>query len=217
MVAVMDATRVGNVWVLAVRDPKEPETVYAHETLHESTSAYQMAHAELTAQGFTIAAIVSDGRFVAFQWLFPGIHIQMCHYHQEQIVIRYLTLHPKLEAGQELLDLVRTLPRTDEASFTDAFTHWERSWHDFLNEKTKDEETGKWHWTHKRVRQARDSIARHLPFLSTYLKYPELGIPNTTNSLDGKFKKGKMAIGIHSGLTEARRVKLLLSILFARG
>ena len=102
MVAVIDATRVGSSWILAVRDPARRETVYAHEVSVESTSAYQMAHRELTMQGFTFSAIVTDGRFVDVDWLFPGIPLQMCHFHQEQIVIRYLTLNPKLEAGIEL-------------------------------------------------------------------------------------------------------------------
>jgi hypothetical protein len=176
-----------------------------------------MAYTDLRGKGFVFSAIVSDGRFVAVDWLFPGVPIQMCHFHQLQIVIRYLTLNPKLEAGIELLDLVRTLPRTDEASFTDALKRWLRDWHDFLQEKTIDPETGSWHWTHKRLRQARDSIARHLDILFTFQRFPELNIPNTTNSLDGKFKKGKTAIGVHAGLTEARRVKLFLSILFSRG
>lgn len=216
MVAVMDATRVGYAWILAVRDPEERETVYAQEISVESTSAYQRAYADLTHQGFIFAAIVSDGRFVAVEWLFPGIPVQMCHYHMEQIVIRYLTLNPKLEAGIELLELIRTLPRTDEASFSDAFGLWSRKWHAFLQEKTVDPETGRWHWTHKRVRQARDSIRIHLRFLFTYQKYPELNIPNTTNSLDGKFKKAKTALAVHSGLTHARQIKLVLSLLFAR-
>ena len=111
-----------------------------------------MAHRELVAQGFSFSAIVTDGRFVDVDWLFPGIPLQMCHFHQEQIVIRYL--NPKLEAGIELLALVRTLPRTDEASFTDAFNHWCRTWDVFLKEKTVDLETGHSQWTHKRLRQA---------------------------------------------------------------
>jgi hypothetical protein len=176
-----------------------------------------MAHMHLTQQGFVFSAIVSDGRFVALEWLFPGIPVQMCHFHQMQIVIRYLTLHPKLEAGIELLELVRTLPRTDEASFTEAFKQWTRTWHDFLQEKTIDPETKRASWTHKRLRQARDSIAVHLPYLFTFQRFPHLKIPNTTNSLDGKFKKAKVAIAVHSGLTQARRVKLALSILFSRG
>jgi len=217
MVAVMDATRVGYAWILAVRDPEERETVYAQEISVESTSSYQQAHTDLRRRGFCFSAIVSDGRFVAVHWLFPGIPIQMCHHHQEQIVIRYLTLNPKLEAGIELLELARTLPRTDEASFVDAFKLWSKKWHDFLQEKTIDPETGRWHWTHKRVRRARDSVSAHLPFLFTFQRFPELHIPNTTNSLDGKFKKAKVALAVHSGLSHARQIKLVLSLLFARG
>lgn len=216
MVAVMDATRVGRTWVLAIRDPKEGETVYAHEVSHESTSAYQLVYAELKRQGFSFSAIVTDGRFVAVDWLFPGIPLQMCHFHQIQIVIRYLTRNPKLPASVELLALVRTLPSTDEASFADAFRLWSRTWHDFLQEKTENPETGRKEWTHQRLRQARDSIAAHLDILFTFQRYPELEIPNTTNSLDGVFKKGKVAIGVHAGLTHPRQVKLMLSLLRAR-
>ena len=215
MVAVMDATRVGRTWIFAVRDPKRGETVYTREVAHESTSVYQLAHADLKEKGFVFSAIVTDGRFVAVDWLFPGIPLQMCHFHQIQIVIRYLTLNPKLPAGIELLDLVRTLPNTDEDSFTDAFKLWLRTHHDFLQEKTADPETGRTQWTHKRLRQARDSITAHIDILFTFQRFPELGVPNTTNSLDGSFKKGKMAIGIHAGLTHVRQIKLMLSLLFA--
>jgi len=203
--------------VVAVRDPEKRETVYAEEIWSESTFSYQAAHARLKQQGFTFTSIVSDGRFAGLKWLFPGIPVQMCHYHQEQIVIRYLTLNPKLDAGIELLALVRTLPRIDEASFVDAFKLWSATWRGFLQEKTIDPETGSWHWTHKRLRQARDSINVHLPFLFTFQRYPELKIPNTTNTLDGSFKKAKTAIAVHAGLTHARQIKLVLSILFARG
>ena len=216
MVAVMDATKVGDTWVLAVRNPHASETVYADEIPIESTSSYQAAFQSLVADGFTIQAIVSDGRFVAVDWLFPGIPIQMCHYHQEQIVIRYLTLNPKLTAGIELLQLIRTLPNTDAMSFANAFRLWCGTHHIFLQEKTLDEHTGRWSWTHRRLRQARDSIAAHLPYLFTYQKYPALNIPNTTNSLDGKFGKAKTALAVHSGLTHKRQIKVLLSILFSR-
>ena len=215
MVAVMDATKVHTSWVLAVRDPHKKKTIYAEEISSETTFQYQIAHERLTARGYTFSAIVSDGRFVAVKWLFPGIPIQMCHYHQIQIIIGYLTFNPKLKAGIELLHLVRTLPRNDEASFTDAFKLWCRTYHDFLQEKTLNTETGRSHWTHKRLRQARDSIAAHLEFLFTFQRYPELTIPNTTNSLDGSFKKAKVAIAVHSGLTLKQQIKLVLSVLFS--
>ncbi|HEY4478754.1 MAG TPA: hypothetical protein VI981_00100, partial [Candidatus Paceibacterota bacterium] len=38
-----------------------------------------------------------------------------------------------------------------------------------------------------KVRGAYLSMERNLPYLFTYQKYPELNIPNTTNSLDGSF------------------------------
>lgn len=214
MVAVIDATKVGPSWILVVRDPEKHENVYANEIASVTTFAYQEAHRCLTEQGFSFSAIVSDGRFVAVPWLFPDIPIQMCHFHQEQIVIRYLTLNPKLPAGIELLALAKTLPRTDGASFADAFNLWCRNWHSFLQEKTIDPETNRWHWTHKRLRQARDSVAAHLPYLFTFERFPELKIPNTTNSLDGVFRTAKVAIGVHPGLTHARQIKLALSLLF---
>jgi hypothetical protein len=217
MVAIIDATKVGYSWILTVRDPHRHENVYAKEISSETTFEYQRARDDLYTRGFSFRAIVSDGRFVAVPWLFPGIPVQMCHYHQEQIVIRYLTLNPKLEAGIELLALARTLPHTDEASFADAFNLWCNTHHDFLQEKTLDENTGRFHWTHRRLRQARDSIAAHLPYLFTYQKYPELHIPNTTNSLDGVFKKAKTAIAVHSGLTHKRQIKLVLSLLLVHG
>lgn len=216
MVAVIDATRAGVSWILAIRDPHAKETVYAREISSETTFAYQMAYADCMERGFTFHAIVSDGRFVGSPWLFPGIPIQMCHFHMEQIVIRYTTLQPHLVSGQELLALIRILPTNDEASFTDAFRLFCHTWEEFLKEKTVDEVTGKWHWTHKRIRQARDSVHVHLPFLFTFERYPELQIPNTTNSLDGSFKKVKLARGIHSGLTHTRQLKLMLAILFGK-
>ena len=216
MVAVIDCTKAGRSWILAIRDPHAKENVYVREVPSETTSVYQTAYADCIDQGFTFVAIVSDGRFVSSPWLFPGIPIQMCHFHMEQIVIRYTTQNPNLVAGQELLELIRTLTTNDEASFTDAFKLFCYTWDEFLKEKTVDPVSGRWHWTHKRIRQARDSVRAHLPFLFTFERHPELNIPNTTNSLDGSFKKVKMARGIHSGLTHVRQIKLMMTILFGR-
>lgn len=211
MVAVADATSIGDSWVLVIRDPHAHENVYVKEIGTEASSDYQEAFRDLEEEKFVVTAIVGDGRIMV-PWLFPKVKMQMCHFHQEQIVIRYLTRHPELPASQELLALIQTLPTNDEASFTDAFKLWCRTWSDFLNEKTTSE-TGRSSYTHKRLRSARDSIRRHLPYLFTFEKYPELQIPNTTNSLDGSFKKVKLAVGIHSGQKHKRKVKMVLSML----
>lgn len=211
MVAVADATMIGNSWAMVIRDPHAQENVYVKEISTEACSDYQEGFRYLEEKNFIITAVVGDGRIMV-PWLFPRLKMQMCHFHQQQIVIRYLTLHPELSAGKELLDPIQTLSTNDGASFTDAFKLWCCTWKDFLNEKTT-AESGRVSYTHKRVRSARDSIKRHLPYLFTFERYPDLQIPNTTNSLDGNFKKVKMAIGIHSGQKHTRKVKMVLSML----
>lgn len=211
MVAVADATRIGNSWVLVIRDPHARENIYVKEVVTESLSDYQQGFRDLEERQFIITAVVGDGR-IMIPWLFPKVKMQMCHFHQEQIVIRYLTRNPELPASRELLSLIQTLATNDEASFTDAFNFWCQKWKDFLNEKTKSE-SGQLSYTHKRLRSARASIKHHLPYLFTFLRYPDLNIPNTTNSLDGSFKKVKMAVGIHSGQKQQRKMKMVLSML----
>jgi hypothetical protein len=214
MVAIGDATKIGESWLMVIRDPNAHENVYFREVDTETTSAYQLARGELKSQAIIFTAFVGDGR-VAVPWLFSDIPVQMCHFHQEQIIVRYTTLHPELPAGEELLSLSKTLAHTSKATFTAAFEKWCLKWDTFLKEKSRDAK-GHWHYTHKRLRSARGSLRAHLPYLFTFEDYPELNIPNTTNSLDGSFKKVKTAISVHSGLTHARKLKLITTLLMKR-
>ncbi len=127
MVAVMDASKVGNEWIFVVRDPHTKENVYMETIQFESTFCYQTALRELKEKGFTIKAIVGDGK-VAVSWLFKGIPSQMCHFHQKQIVVRRITLNPLLPAGVELLAIVNTLTASTEAEFTLKFKEWCEKW-----------------------------------------------------------------------------------------
>ena len=204
MVAIGDATWIHGSWMLVIRDPHVGENVYEKELFSETTSAYQTARADLEEQGIHLTAFVGDGR-LATPFVFSDIPVQMCHFHQIQIAVRYLTTRPELPAGQELLALVRTLPTTDKESFTDAFLLWCRTWADFLKEKSINPKTGRSSYTHRRLRSARTSIAEHIDNLFTFQNYPDLHIPNTTNSLDGSFKKLKLALGVHAGLSHKRR------------
>ncbi|MDO8729545.1 MAG: hypothetical protein Q7K26_06755 [bacterium] len=212
MVAIMDASKVGNEWIFVVRDPHAKENVYMSTVPCESTFCYQIAFKTLTEQGFTITAIVGDGK-VAVSWLFKGIPSQMCHFHQKQIVVRCITLNPLLPAGVELLAIIQTLTKSTEAKFTLRFTDWCVKWDSFLKEKSLNEKTGKYAYTHRKLRSARDSIKRHLPILFTFERYPELHIPNTTNSLDGSFTKIKNSIGIHAGLAHEQKMKMVRTLL----
>lgn len=212
MVAVIDATRVCDEWVFVVRDPHEKENVYVETVQSESTYCYQVALQTLREQGFSIQAVIGDGKMTV-SWLFKGLPVQMCHFHQKQIVIRCITLNPQLPAGIELLALVNTLTTSTEATFTDAFISWCEKWEAFLKEKSLNEKSGRYAYTHRKLRSARDSIKRHLPYLFTFLRYPELHIPNTTNSLDGVFTKIKNSIAVHAGLSRAQKMKMVKTLL----
>jgi len=174
------------------------------ETIYE----YQKGRIKVQQLGFTIQAIVLDGR-PGVRNLFSDIPVQMCHFHQKQIIRRYLTCNPKLEAGIELKAIVETLANTTEETFTSQFTVWCDKWDSFLKERTTDPLTKRWSYTHKRIRSARRSLKINLPFLFTHLAYPELNIPNTTNSLDGSFSFLKEKTNIHRGMNKENKNKII--------
>ena len=68
-------------------------------------------------------------------------------------------------------------------------------------------------YTHKNVRSAFFSLKRNLPHLFTYLCYPELNIPNTTNTIDGSFASVKTKTAAHHGLRRDRRFKVISELL----
>lgn len=173
---------------------------------------YYLGRLAVEEQGFTLSAIVLDGR-PGVRKVFSDIPVQMCHFHQKQIIQRYLTLHPKLEAGIELREIANTLCNSSEEKFTRQLADWHQKWSDFLKERTVNPATKRWCYTHKRVRAAYHSLKINLPYLFTYQKYPELNIPNTTNSLDGSFSQLKMKLGVHRGMREPLKRKMIEEIL----
>jgi hypothetical protein len=189
--------------------------IWWHEVASELMAHYRYGRAILEEKGWTILAAVVDGRRGFFN-VFNDIPVQMCQFHQIKIVTRYLTKHPKTEAGKALVTLVLTLTKTDEATFTAALADWHAQFGAFMEEMTESVfENGKTtrHHTHKGVYSAYHSLERNLPYLFTYQKYPELNIPNTTNSLDGSFSALKKKLGAHHGLRRDRRYKAVSKLL----
>lgn len=210
---VADATFFGRTeGYLIYRIPELKRNVYFASIMFETIFEYQKGRIKVQDQGFKIRAITLDGR-PGVRNLFSDIPVQMCHFHQSQIIRRYLTGKPKLEASIELKAIGDTLTYTTEEEFTTKFTSWCIKWDSFLKERTTDPITGRWCYTHKRVRSARRSVKNNLPCLFTYLKYPELNIPNTTNSLDGSFSWLKQKVGIHRGYTYQLRDKIIEHLL----
>jgi len=178
----------------------------------ETPGQYEQLKLELEQQGFTIKAVVLDGKRGVRQ-IFANIPVQMCQFHQVAIIIRYLTRNPILEAGQELREIALQLTTSTENKFAVLLDTWHERWHKFLKEKTTNPITGRWHYTHRRVRSAYRSLKTNLPYLFTYQKYPELNIPNTCNSLDGSITSLKNLLRIHRGMNQQNRYKMVCQIL----
>lgn len=183
-----------------------------HEIETESIAVYDSLLDDLIAAGFQFRSCTIDGRRGVLRLLerkLPNLPIQLCQFHQVQIVTRYLSKRPKLFAGIELRNLTLTLSKTDRKTFTVKLQEWHRKWEIFLKEKTINPYSKRWFYTHRRIRSAYRSLNTHLPWLFTYQDFPELNIPNTTNSCDGSFAHWKNKLKIHRGLSQSRKRKML--------
>lgn len=197
---------------MVFREPHLKKNLYWQEIINENSDVYWKGRTELEKQGFIIQAVVVDGK-KCLKSVFLDLPVQMCHFHQIAIITRYLTTRPKLEAGKELKKIALSLTTSNEEKFSELLNNWFEKWKEFLKERTVNLETGRWFYTHKRLRSAYRSLKTNLPYLFTHQKYPELNIPNTTNSLDGTFSHFKSLLRIHRGLKRARRYKVICEIL----
>lgn len=181
-------------------------------SLTENAAIYRALRWRIEKKGFAIQAVVIDGRPGVLE-VFQDVPVQMCHFHQIAIMTRYLTTRPKLPAGQMLKHIALKIPKSNEDEMHRLLADWYKQWKDFLKEKTYNPMTRRWFYTHKRLRSAHRSICRNLSLLYTYQKYPELKIPNTTNSLDGFISHLKDMLRIHRGLKRNRKLKMIDEIL----
>ena len=156
--------------------------------------------------------MVVDGRR-GMTTVFKDIPVQVCQFHQMKNVTKYLTRKPETDPGKELRFITLTLSKSKEKDFTKLLVDWKKKWNEYITDKTYVTGTKHWYYTHKKVRSAFMSLERNLPYLFTYQKYPELKIPNTTNSLDGSFIHLKEKVKIHHGLRKDRRYKVIEEIL----
>ena len=200
VIILMDTTYWGRDFgVMLFKDAYTKENLLKYYVKYETNALYLQGINELKSLGFSILAIVCDGRKGLVQ-SFEDIPIQMCQFHQSAIIRRYLTKKPKLKAAQELMEVVDLMKQTDKKSFAGALQQWFEKWENFLNERTINPETNKSFYTHKRLRSAYRSLKNNLPWLYTWYDYIELNIPNTTNAIDGPFADLKNKLRNHNGL-----------------
>lgn len=187
VVVLIDTTYWGRDFgVMLFKDNITKENLLKYYVRNETNAKYRQGIAALEFQSFTINAIVCDGRRGLIQ-SFENIPVQMCQFHQASIVRRYITKNPRMPAAIELKQITELMKQTDKESFEGALSDWYLRWKTFLNERTINEQTGKSHYTHKRLRSAYRSLKTNLKWLFTWYDHIELNIPNTTNAIDGHF------------------------------
>ncbi len=140
---------------------------------------------------------------------FQTFRFRCVRFHQSQIITRYLTKRPKLEAAKELRTLSLQLAVIDRVNFENELEKWHLKREYLMNERSLSSKTGKSFYTHKRLRSAYFSLKNNLSYLFNHLEYKELGVPNTINMLDGSFSDLKNKLRNHNGLNLERKKKFI--------
>jgi len=168
----------------------------------ETIAKYKQWVQELINYWWKINAIVCDGKRWLLGW-FGSIPTQMCHFHQKQIMTRYLTRKPKLEQNIDLKEISKYIWKLRENTL--------RTWLDDWIVKNKErlqEKNDSWKYVHERTRKAYKSLLRNLPYLYTYERHKDIPIPNTTNHLDWwVFSRLKERLWNHRWLKQDRKQK----------
>ena len=211
IVVVMDATFFGRSYgILVCRT--NGKNLYWKEIITEKILHYEEAIDSLLAIGHCFAGFVIDGRkgvITMLQRRYPTLAIQLCQFHQIQTIKKYIPRTAITEAARELRILALQLTKLKRTIFIAQLEAWHVRSKKFLSEKTIHAETGRWQYTHRRLRSAYRSIKTNLPYLFTYEDHPALDMPNTTNSCDGSFSHWKRKVQLHRGIAPERRKKMI--------
>jgi len=213
VVVVADVTFFGREYgTLIMRDPNEHENLHVHELRHETKLEYHAARADLEQKGYVLQAVVLDGR-KGIPVVFKDVPVQICQFHQWKIVRKYLTLRPKLESHKALLAIAGQIAKSTEADMRTMLEQFAVTHKKDIEEHAICPCCNKLKYVHRKLRSAYRSLTTNLPFLYTYQKYPDLNIPNTTNSADGLFSALKLHVNVHRGLRFDRRFKMIRAYL----
>jgi len=183
---------------------------------------WQFANAECygTWYGFLLRfappeMVVADGekgaaRFVKRHW--PNTAFQRCHFHMVKLIIKYLSRHPKDEAGRNILKLMYELKNVKTPAERDRWKMFHKIWEKRF-EKVFAEKNAAGNYAHQKLRGVRYILRHAMPNLFVYLDHP--GCPNTTNLVEG-WPNTAIAEGLrrHRGL-RLRQKKTLVSIILS--
>jgi hypothetical protein len=160
----------------------------------------------LDSLGYMFKSVTIDGRAGFIKYLkvrYPHTPLQYCQFHQKQTIRQCITNNPQTACGQELKEFMKDFLKYDYDSFYKDYCKLRNKWSEFMKERNEKKQ-----FKHRMLRRAFGSLKRNMPYLFVYKMFPDLKIPNTTNSCDGYFTHFKKRIKRHCGLKRNRRIKL---------
>jgi hypothetical protein len=164
--------------------------------------------------GVQIESVTTDGHksiLKAIKRSIPDVLTQRCLVHIQRMCLLWLTRFPKHSSGIELRQLVLMLMRikteNDRIYWTSELRLWFGRHRAYLLEKTINQRTGRYWYTHKLLRRSYFTINRALPNMFHYLSNP--AIPSTTNGIEGFFSHLKNHLDLHRGLTTQHRINFI--------
>ena len=210
VVIQMDTTYWGRRFgLMVIKDSLRKKVLWRKYVTHETIADYLEGVEWLRGNGFKIYGVVCDGMYGLLRQLSLRYPVQMCQFHQQMIVRRYLADDPELEASRDLLGLVNSITVMSKESFIDAFNEWHERYKDVLNERMHDRRLKTPPFMRPRLRSAYLSVRRNMRWLWTFNDYNDRLIPNTNNGLEGIFSDIKSKVRIHSGLSREHRKQFI--------
>lgn len=190
---LIDGTYFANkVCLLLYRDNNIKMTILYRLSKGEALRELKEDLQNIKKVGIQIESVTCDGAaniLRAVREVCPEAVLQRCTFHIAHEIQIWLTKKPKSNAGRELLQLVRYLNRIEtheEAQlWIRSFIDWYRKYDEFINERSYDEQTSRWWYTHKLLRRSASHIMRALPDMFSFTRLEN--IPKTSNSIEAFF------------------------------
>jgi hypothetical protein len=164
--------------------------------------------------GLKIESITTDGHksiLKAIKKSMPDVIVQRCLVHIQRMCLLWLTRYPQHVSGVELRKLVLLLLKIKTNNDKVYWTHELNAWYvrhkNYLQETTRNQQTGRYWYTHKLLRRSYLTIKRALPNMFHYLLNAQ--IPHTTNGIEGFFSHLKNHLDLHRGLTIQHRINFI--------
>ncbi len=175
----------------------------------------------LLALNVQIESITCDGHraiLKAISKVCKDVKLQRCIIHIQRMCRIWLSANPKSNTGIDLRSIVSKLhlikSESQKQIWLRQLVDWYQEYHDFVNEKSYNPETGRYWYKHKMVRRSFTVIRKALPNMFHYLENPR--IPKSTNGLESFFGHLKSNLRIHRGLSKQHKKNFIKWYLYFR-